>query len=127
MKEKKVFTTAIAEFYVHDRRDKVLTGSFHHPTQRRVGCHIQGRAPHIQQSSDWQLSPFHHLTQRRVSFHIHGRTIHSNVIELWLADLELYATNANRESPVQHVRELDYASSFNTQTYTNSYSKTKMW
>jgi len=97
MKEKKVFTAAIAEFYIHDRHDKVLTGSFHHPTQRRV------------------------------SFHIHGGTIHNNVIELWLADLELYATNANRESPVQHARELDYASSFNIQTYTNSYSKRKMW
>jgi len=30
MKEEKVFTTAIAEFYIHDRHDKVLTGSFHH-------------------------------------------------------------------------------------------------
>jgi len=32
MKEKKVFTTAIAEFYIHDRHNKVLTGSFPYPT-----------------------------------------------------------------------------------------------
>jgi len=35
MKEKKVlFTTAIAEFYIHNRHNKVLTGSFLYPTRQ---------------------------------------------------------------------------------------------
>jgi len=34
MKEKKVFTTAITEFYIHDRHNKVLTGSFPYPTRQ---------------------------------------------------------------------------------------------
>jgi len=91
-REESFHATDIAKFHIHIKHDKVLTGSFHHSTQRRVSVH--GRTIHI--GRDRALTGcFRHST--------HGRVLFTHARELGFVNN--YKTYDNVERANSLVRE----------------------
>jgi len=77
-REESFHATDIAKFYIHDKHDKVLTGSFHHPTQRRVGFHIHGRTIQQRDGAFW-LAAFGTLCDKLQSQESYSRTRENSI------------------------------------------------